>query len=333
MLDLRDKRVLITGATGFLGKAVFKNLRARGCLYLWGPSTRSWDMRSQRGCHKYFVDERPEIVIHLAAKCGGIGANMAAPAEFMADNLSMGLNVIAESKDCGAKLVLIGTVCSYPEFSWTSETTNWTQPPKMGLFDGKIRERDLWNGYPEPTNAPYGIAKRVLGEVLAAYHKQYGMRCAYVIPANLYGPGDNFDPETSHVIPAMIRRFTEAVRSGIEQVTCWGSGQPTRDFLYVEDAAEAIVRAAERIETSEPVNLGTGQETTMRGLAERIAGLCGYRGSIRWDKSRPDGQMRRVLDTTRQRERLEWMPAMGLEDGLKRTVEWWQAKEVEHAHA
>ncbi len=308
MLSLSEKRILVTGGNGFLGRAVVRVLRQRGCEQISAPHSSDGDLRYQSDAHRLFWDIRPEVVFHLAARCGGIGANMAAPGQFIYDNLAMGLNVIemARVMHCCQKLVLVGTVCSYPEHN-----------------DGPITEADLWNGYPERTNAPYGIAKRCLGEVLKAYHAEYGMKSAYVICANLYGPGDNIDLETSHVIPAMIRKFHESQRNGSAGVDLWGSGNPTRDFLYVDDAAEAIVRAAERVESPEPINVGTGRETSIREVAYCIARLYGSRDHIRWDATKPGGQPRRVLATERCNDLLGWAPVTRLEDGLRETVEWW----------
>lgn len=344
MFDLRGIKVLVTGASGFVGKHLMRALAARNCEATGIGS--NWDLRDWRSAAHLIAHEKPDAIFHLAARCGGIGANMAAPGDFIMDNLRMGLNVIEAAKEYGVgKLVMVGTICSYPEvtFRFSGPTANQTTDPYVWKMqydteDWSIHEDDLWRGYPEPTNAPYGISKRTLIEVGKAYHKQYGLSVVNVLPANMYGPGDNFDPETSHVIPAMIRKFTEAARgaealndgTGRVQphlpVTCWGTGQATRDFLYVEDACEGIIRAAERLDSPEPVNLGTGKETTIRALSVIIAGWCGYRGSIRWDKSKPDGQPRRVLDTTRQRAVLDWMPSVCLDDGLRQTVEWWNGQ-------
>ena len=307
MFDLIDKRVLVTGASGFLGRHVIRMLESRGSEPIYTDGR--WDFREELPTLSSIREESPDVVLHLAARCGGIGANMSRPGDFIVDNLRMGLNIIEACKDCEIRVVVIGTVCSYPEHN-----------------DRPIKESELWKGYPEPTNAPYGIAKRTLGEVLAAYHKQHGLKCAYPILANLYGLGDNFDPETSHVIPAMICKFTDARRDGIEHVTCWGTGEPTRDFLFVEDAAEAIIRVAERIESPEPINIGTGIGTSIKEIADRLAVLCGFNGNIRWNSTMPNGQMRRVLETTRQRLMLDWKPAVALDEGLRRTVEWWNSE-------
>lgn len=302
-MNLPDKKILVTGGAGFLGTAVCRVLRERGCTQIVVPR-RSWcDLTSEEDTVDLFDDERPDIVLHLAAEVGGIGANMRTPGRFTYANLVMGVNVIEQARkfEC-EKTVVVGTVCSYP-----------LDPPVP------FREADLWNGYPEPTNAGYGIAKRAVYELLRQYHAQYGMPGAFVIPTNLYGPGDNFDPASSHVIPAMIRRFC-----GTEPVTLWGTGSASREFLHVDDAAEGIVRAAIMVTSPEPINLGGGGEVVMRDLAEIIATECGYTGSIAWDASKPDGQPRRAVDATRALEMLGWMPRVSLEDGIAETVAWWR---------
>ncbi len=312
MLDLTQHRIIVTGGNGFLGRHVYNALRSRGCLDIFCPHSEEYDLRNQPDTYRLFRDFQPSVVLHLAAKCGGIGANLRSPADFIHDNLAMGLSVIDTAKRFEIrKLLLVGTVCSYPADN-----------------PGDICETDLWDGYPEKTNAPYGIAKRTLGEMLQAYHTQYGLPSAYVIPANLYGPGDNFDPLSSHVIPAMIRRFCDAREACLDYVTCWGTGQPTRDFLYVTDAAEAIVRAVEHVECPCPINVGTGSSVSMSDLAERIAAAVGFTGKIEWDSSQPDGQMRRQLDTTRQREILGWEAEVGLDEGIPRVVEWYRTQQV-----
>lgn len=304
MLDLKPLRILVTGGNGFLGKAVCRELVRIGAEVSAPPSSE-YDLRDRQQCHKMHFDHSPHIVIHLAAKCGGIGANMAAPADFIHDNLVMGANVISCAEKFGVlKFVLVGTACSYPQ-----------------AIDRPIVESDLWSGYPEPTNAPYGIAKRCLGEMLGAYHRQYGLPAAYVIPANLYGPGDCFDANRSHVIPAMIRRFCEAVWAGAPSVTCWGTGAATRDFLYVDDAARGIVEATRRLRDAEPVNIGTGTSITMTALADVIATACGYTGKTEWDATKPDGQPVRIVGTERQWG--PWEPQVSLMEGVRKTVEWW----------
>ena len=302
-MNLPDKKILVTGGAGFLGKAVCRVLRERGCTQVIVPR-RSWcDLTSEDDTVDLFDAERPDIVLHLAAEVGGIGANMKTPGRFTYANLVMGVNVIEQARrfEC-EKTVVVGTVCSYP-----------LNPPVP------FREADLWNGYPEPTNAGYGIAKRAVYELLKQYHTQYGMPGAVVIPTNLYGPGDNFDPASSHVIPAMIRRFC-----GSEPVTLWGTGSASREFLHVDDAAEGIVRAAIMASTPDPINLGGGGEVVMRDLAEMIATECGYTGAISWDASKPDGQPRRAVDATRALETLGWTPRVSLEDGIAETVAWWR---------
>jgi GDP-L-fucose synthase len=302
-MDITTKRILVTGGAGFLGRAVCRVLADRGCTGVVVPRRTSCDLTSEEDTVDLFDDVRPHVVLHLAAEVGGIGANMKTPGRFTYANLAMGLNVIEQARRFDVeKVVVVGTVCSYP-----------LDPPVP------FREADLWNGYPEPTNAGYGIAKRAVYELLRQYHAQYGMPGAVVIPTNLYGPHDNFDPASSHVIPAMIRRFC-----GTDPVTLWGTGSASREFLHVYDAAEGIVRAAETVATPEPINLGGGGEVFMRDLAEMIATECGYAGTIAWDASKPDGQPRRAVDATRAREILGWTPAVTLEDGITETVAWWR---------
>ena len=254
--------------------------------------------------------KRASVVIHLAAVCGGIGANQARPAEMIHDNLLMACNVVRSAAECLTvkKLVLVGSVCSYPKFCPTP-----------------FQESDLWNGYPEETNAPYGVAKRALFELAAAYHRQYGLKVACLLPANLYGPGDSFDEAKSHVIPAIIRKFVDAHESGAPSVTLWGTGRASRDFLYVEDCAEAITLSAERLETPEPINIGTGREVRIAELAETVADAVGYSGEIIWDTSRPDGQPRRCLDISRARALLQFEASTSLAEGLRNTVDWYLA--------
>jgi GDP-L-fucose synthase len=302
-MELSAKRILVTGGAGFLGHSVCRALSERGCTEITVPR-RSWcDLTSEEDTVDLFDDVRPQVVLHLAAEVGGIGANMKTPGRFTYANLAMGLNVVEQSRRFEAeKVVVVGTVCSYPH-----------SPPVPFV------EADLWNGYPEPTNAGYGIAKRAIYELLRQYHAQYGMPGAVVIPTNLYGPCDNFDPASSHVIPAMIRRFC-----GTDPVTLWGTGSASREFLHVDDAAEGIVRAAEIVTDPSPINLGGGGEVNMRDLAEIIATACQYTGDISWDASKPDGQPRRAVDATRAREILGWTPGVSLEDGIAETVSWWR---------
>jgi nucleoside-diphosphate-sugar epimerase len=278
-------------------------LSERGCTEITVPR-RSWcDLTSEEDAVDLFDDVRPQVVLHLAAEVGGIGANMKTPGRFTYANLAMGVNVVEQSRRFEVeKVVVVGTVCSYPH-----------SPPVPFV------EAVLWNGYPEPTNAGYGIAKRAVYELLRQYHAQYGMPGAVVIPTNLYGPCDNFDPASSHVIPAMIRRFC-----GTDPVTLWGTGSASREFLHVDDAAEGIVRAAEIVTDPSPINLGGGGEVNMRDLAEIIATACQYTGDISWDASKPDGQPRRAVDARRAREILDWTPGVSLEDGIAETVSWWR---------
>jgi GDP-L-fucose synthase len=253
------------------------------------------------------------VVIHLAAEVGGIGANQDHPGRFFFANMAMGLHLIEQARVRGLrKFVQTGTVCAYPKF---------TPVP--------FKEQDLWNGYPEETNAPYGVAKKALFVMLDGYLREYGLRSAVVVPVNLYGPGDNFHPHTSHVIPALIRKCEEARVRGAAAITCWGTGSASREFLYVEDAAEAIVRAAEVMDSPVPINLGTGKEISIRDLVALIARLCDYRGQVLWDASKPDGQPRRCLDTSRADEMLGWHAAIGFEDGLRRTIAWWRQQPAE----
>lgn len=303
------RRVVVTGGAGFLGAFVVETLRRRGCSDLWVPRRAAYDLRDPAAVSRLYALARPDIVIHLAASVGGIGANMQYPGQFFYDNALMGLHMIEEARQCGVeKFVCAGTVCSYPKV---------TPVP--------FAESNLWNGYPEETNAPYGLAKKMLLVQLEAYRREYGLRGIYLIPANLYGPGDHFDLETSHVIPAMIRKCVEAKQRREPLVTAWGTGRPTREFLYVEDAAEAIVLAAERYEDIEPINLGSGQEISIGELAHLIKELVGYPGQIIWDRSKPDGQPRRSLDTTSARRALGWQSRVPLRVGLQKTIDWFVA--------
>ena len=271
------------------------------------PTIDRYDLTREADVERMYADTRPTVVIHLAAEVGGIGANRASPGRFFYANMAMGLHLIEHARRAGlAKFVQIGTICAYPKF---------TPVP--------FREEELWNGYPEETNAPYGIAKKALLVMLQAYRQQYGLNGIYLLPVNLYGPGDNFDPRTSHVIPALIRKFVEARDSGEPQVVVWGTGSATREFLYVDDCARAIVLATQRYDGPEPVNVGAGFEISIRDLAEKIRDLTGYTGRIVWDTTKPDGQPRRCLDTTRAAELFGFRAEMDFEEGLRRTVTWW----------
>lgn len=306
---LSNKRICVTGGAGFLGRAVYAALISRGVSEIFVPRSREYDLTQAGAVARLFDQAVPDIVIHLAAEVGGIGANQRQPGRFFYANLAMGLHLIEEARRRGIdKFVQVGTACAYPNFC-----------------EVPFREGNLWNGYPQETNAPYGVAKRTLGVMIEAYRAQYGFNGLYLIPVNLYGPGDNFDPETSHVIPALIRKLCEAVDNPTETVTCWGSGRVSREFLYVDDAAEAIVKATEIHDDSQPINLGTSREITIKDLAALIARLTGFTGRILWDTNRPDGQPRRRLDTTRAASILSWRAGVDLEDGIRRTIEWWRA--------
>jgi GDP-L-fucose synthase len=304
----KDSRIVITGGNGFLGRSLVANLREKGYSSVDSFSSKEFDLVSQEDTKRMFFYYRPDVVIHLAARVGGIGANMKNPGKFCYENLAMGANVIEESRQGGIrKLVVAGTICAYPKFAPVP-----------------FREEDLWKGYPEETNAPYGLAKKLLLVMSQAYRKQYGCNFVYLLPVNLYGPLDSFDLEDSHVIPAMIRKFHEAHIRKDPTVTLWGDGTPTREFLYVDDCAEAFACAMERYDGDEPINIGTGREVTMGALADMISGVVGYEGSIHWDASRPNGQPRRQLDTSRAKEALGWQSKTPLEEGLRKTYEWYK---------
>lgn len=309
-LDLSTKRILVTGGAGFLGRAVCERLRLRGCRDIVIPRRATYDLTHEADVARLYADARPEVVIHLAAEVGGIGANMANPGRYFFANMAMSLHLIEQARVAGlAKFVQVGTICAYPKF---------TPVP--------FREEELWNGYPEETNAPYGIAKKAAMVMLDGYARQYGLQSAYVLPVNLYGPHDNFDLETSHVIPALIRKCVAAVDDKAGSIECWGTGNVSREFLYVDDAAEGVIRAAEVLTEPVPVNLGVGMEITIRDLVHLIARLTGFDGEIRWNASKPDGQPRRCLDTARARQMLGWQAQVGFEEGLKRTIEWFRAQ-------
>jgi len=312
MSDLKDQRVVVTGGAGFLGRAVCRQLEALSVNEVFVPRSNDFDLTKADHVLRLFDHARPDVLIHLAADVGGIGANRLHPGRFFYANLAMGLHLIEQARRSQIKkFVQIGTVCSYPKFC----------PPPF-------KEEALWDGYPEETNAPYGVAKRALGVMLDAYHREYGLNALMLIPVNLYGPGDNFDPQSSHVIPALIRKFCDACAQGLNEVTCWGSGQVSREFLFVEDAAEAIVRACNRVNATEPINLGTGREIRIADLAEMIAKRCGFSGSIKWDTTQPDGQPRRQLNTSRAEKLFSWRAKMSLEEGLAQTISWWQQQKA-----
>jgi GDP-L-fucose synthase len=299
----------VTGGAGFLGQHVVRVLRERGCTDIMIPRRSQYDLTREAAVELLYRDVRPEVVIHLAAVVGGIGANRANPGRFVYENLVMGAMLIEHARRVGVeKFVGIGTICSYPKF---------TAVP--------FREEDLWNGYPEETNAPYGLAKKMLLVQGQAYRQQYGFNAIHLLPVNLYGPGDNFDLESSHVIPALIRKCLEAIERGEPEIVCWGDGTPTREFLYVEDCAEAIVLATERYDGAEPVNIGAGFEISMKELVDLIAELTGFQGRIAWDTDKPNGQPRRCLDISRAERLFGFRARTAFEEGLHRTVEWYRA--------
>ena len=308
-MNLKDNRILITGGHGFLGSHVREVLLRRGANYV-APPHSEYDLTQQHDARLLFRNQKPEIVIHLAADVGGIQYNKAHPGSVIYNNLAMGTNVIEACREYDVgKLVFVSTVCAYPKHCPTP-----------------FVESAMFNGYPEETNAPYGIAKRALGVMLDAYHRQHDMAAAHLLPANLYGPGDNFNPESSHVIPGMIVKMATASASGADAVTLWGSGKVSREFLYVADAAEAVVRAAETISDPSPINIGTGHETMISELAGIIADKIEFDyGEINWDTSMPDGQPKRRLDVTQARSRMQWESSMGLSEGIAKTVQWYLA--------
>jgi GDP-L-fucose synthase len=317
MIDLRSKRVLVTGGGGFLGGHILEELARRGCERVIAPRRAEFDLTNAHDVQALFRGFRPEVVIHAAAVVGGIGANRNSPGRFFYENILMGVHLIEAARRFALeKVVVLGTICAYPKF---------TPIP--------FSENNLWEGYPEETNAPYGIAKKALLVQCQAYRDQYGLNAVYLLPVNLYGPRDNFDPETSHVIPALIRKCSEAAATGASHIVCWGDGTPTREFLYVRDAAEGIVRAAESYDGREPINLGSGREVAIRSLARTIADLTGFHGSIEWDASRPNGQPRRCLDVSRAADLFGFRARTALEEGLRETVEWFHTRRVPAAVA
>ena len=307
-MELAGARVLVTGGAGFLGRRVCAKLADRGAEEVIVPRRAEHDLTEQAAVRDLLASHGPDVVVHLAAEVGGIGANRANPGRYFYANAAMGLHLIEESRRARvSKFVQIGTVCSYPKH---------TPVP--------FSEDDLWNGYPEETNAAYGVAKKSLLVMLASYREQYGFNGISLLPVNLYGPGDNFDPETSHVIPALIRRFVEARERGDGVVEVWGTGAASREFLHVDDAARAIVAATEHYDRPDPVNIGAGQEIRIAELVALVARLTGYEGDVVWDTTKPDGQPRRMLDTTRAREHLGFTAEVTLEDGLRDTISWWE---------
>jgi GDP-L-fucose synthase len=304
-----DKRVVVTGGAGFLGTFVIEKLHERRCKQVYVPRSTEFDLRERDHILRLYEQVKPHIVIHLAAVVGGIGANQANPGRFFYDNAIMGIQLMEYARRAGVeKFVATGTICAYPKYCPLP-----------------FKEDDLWNGYPEETNAPYGLAKKMMLVQAQSYREQYGFNAIYLLPVNLYGPRDNFDLQTSHVIPALIRKFAEAKESGSEEVVLWGDGSPTREFLYVEDAAEGVLLATERYDGPLPVNLGTGEETTIKNLAEMIAREVNYSGQFVWDTTKPNGQPRRCLDVSRAQELFGFEAVHRLRDGIPKTVAWFMA--------
>ena len=304
------KRVLVTGGAGFLGSFLVEKLRARGCKDIFVPRSRDYNLVGMEAVKRLYRAAKPDIVIHLAARVGGIGANRANPGEFFYQNLMMGVQMMEMGRQAGVeKFVAIGTVCAYPKF---------TPAP--------FKEEDLWNGYPEETNAPYGLAKKMLLVQAQSYRQQYGFNAIYLMPVNLYGPGENSDLETSHVIPALVRKCIEAKASGEEYITAWGDGSPTREFLYVEDAAEGILMATEHYNKSDPVNLASAFEISIKELLETIIRQTGFRGRVEWDTTKPNGQPRRKLDIKRAEQEFGFRAHIPFEEGLRRTIQWYLKK-------
>lgn len=308
MSYLEDKRIVVTGGAGFLGKNVVAKLKEHRCEEIFIPRSKDYNLVDMDAVKRLYEDARPDVVIHLAAVVGGIGANRENPGHFFYDNLMMGVQMMEQGRLHGIeKFVAIGTICCYPKF---------TPVP--------FNEENLWNGYPEETNAPYGLAKKMLLVQSQAYRQQYGFNSVFLLPVNLYGPGDNFDPCCSHVIPALIKKCVDAIDSGMDSITVWGTGKATREFLYVEDAARAIVLATERYNKSEPVNIGAGFEISIKELVDLITELTDFKGKIIWDATKPDGQPRRRLDVSRAEREFGFRAKMRFEEGLRRTVEWYR---------
>ena len=307
MVEFKNKNIMVSGGAGFLGKFVIKKLEETDCQKIFVPEIEKYDLRNIVDIRRMYKDSEPDIVIHLAAIVGGIGANRENPGSFFYDNLIMGIQLIEEARlNNVEKFLALGTICAYPKF---------TPIP--------FKEENLWDGYPEETNAPYGLAKKMLLVQSQAYRAQYGFNSIFLLPVNLYGPGDNFDPKSSHVIPALIKKFYEAKKNSDKEVIVWGTGKATREFLYVEDCAEAIVLASQKYNKSDPVNIGAGFEISIKDLAEKIKEIFRYEGKIIWDNSKPDGQPRRCLDTSKASEEFGFKAKTSFEEGLKKTIDWY----------
>jgi GDP-L-fucose synthase len=316
-MDWKNTRFLVTGGAGFLGSFVMDQLRAKGATRIAAPTIAEVDLTDAISVRRLMADVKPEVILHLAARVGGIGANRDYPAEFFYDNLMMGTHIIHEAWKAGArKIVAIGTVCSYPK-----------DPPIP------FKEENLWDGYPEETNAAYGLSKKMLLVQAQAYRQQYGFNTVVLLPVNLYGPRDNFNLETSHVIPAFILKCLAAKESGKDEVVMWGDGSPTREFLYVEDAARGILLAAERYDGDLPVNLGSGREISIKDLVSKLAGMLAYTGRITWDTTKPNGQPRRLLDVSRAKDTFGFSAEVSFDEGLRRTIDWYLAKRKERKTA
>jgi GDP-L-fucose synthase len=315
MLDLTSKRICVTGGGGFLGSFVVDKLRERGCRNVFVPRKRDYDLTTAAGVTKLFADARPQVLFHLAAVVGGIGANKDNPGLFFYENAIMGIQLIEEARRAGVeKTVVAGTICSYPKFAPVP-----------------FREDDLWNGYPEETNAPYGLAKKMMLVQCQAYRQQYGFNSIHLLPVNMYGPGDNFNPSSSHVIPALIKNFVEAREKKKPEVVVWGTGKATREFLYVEDAVKGILLAAEQYESSEPVNLGSSKEISIKELVKVVKKQVGYEGNVRWDTTKLDGQPRRKLDISRAKSEFGFVADTEFDAGLKKTIAWYESKYLKKA--
>jgi len=309
---LTGKRITVTGGAGFLGTQVVSKLRELGCQNIFVPRSRDYNLVDNEAVNRLYRDSKPDVVIHLAAVVGGIGANRENPGKFFYDNLMMGVQMMEQGRLSGIKkFVAVGTVCAYPKF---------TPVP--------FKEEDLWNGYPEETNAPYGLAKKMLLVQAQAYRQQYGFNAIYLLPVNLYGPGDSFDPQSSHVIPALIKKCVDAIEGRNDEIIVWGTGKATREFLYVEDAAQGIVLATESYNKAEPVNLGAGFEISVKDLVNLIARLTAFKGRIIWDTSKPDGQPRRRLDTARAETEFGFKAKTSFEEGLRKTIQWYKQQRV-----